>query len=187
MINDSALIERASRGEPAAFQQLFDKYWPDLFHMACKRLSSKEDARDIVQEVFLSLWNNIGHVKIEESLAAYLFVSLRNKIFNHYEKNAVRLKHLLNEAFDPIQSEESILDHINYKYLRQFIAEEVARMPKKMKEIYLLSREQQLSIGEIAELLLLSPQTVKNQLHKALERIRGSLRKNKLNYYLFFF
>lgn len=179
-MNDKALLEQAKKGDETAFRQLFEKYWQDLFLLACKRLRSKEDAGDIVQEVFLSFWNNVQNVEIEDSLGAYLFVSLRNKIFNHYEKQSLRLKHLLNQPFDPIQSEELIWSYLSSKELRSVVAGEVTRMPAKMKEIYLLSREQQLSITEIADLLLLAPQTVKNQLHRALERIRESLRKNNL-------
>ena len=156
------------------------KYWQDLFQLACKRLRSKDDASDIVQEVFLSLWNNVQQVEIEDSLGAYLFVSLRNKIFNHYEKQSIRLKYLISQPFNPVQSEELIWSNINSKELQSVVAGEVARMPVKMREIYLLSREQQLSISDIAELLLLAPQTVKNQLHRALERIRESLRKNNM-------
>jgi RNA polymerase sigma-70 factor (ECF subfamily) len=179
-MSDKVFLEKAKKGDETAFRSLFEKYWQDLFQHAYKRLRSKEDASDIVQEVFLALWNNVQQVEIEDSLGAYLFVSLRNKIFNHYEKQSVRLKYLLTQPFHPVQSEELIWSNITSKELRSVVACEVARMPAKMKEIYLLSREQQLSISDIAELLLLAPQTVKNQLHRALERIRESLRKNNL-------
>jgi len=179
-MSDKVFLEQAKKGDETAFRRLFEKYWQDLFQFACKRLRSKDDAGDIVQEVFLSLWNNVQQVEIEESLGAYLFVSLRNKIFNHYEKQSVRLKYLLSQSFNPVQSEELIWSNIHSKELRSVVAGEVARMPAKMKEIYLLSREQQLCIADIAELLSLAPQTVKNQLHRSLERIRESLRKNNL-------
>ena len=93
---------------------------------------------------------------------------------------AIRLKYLLSQPFNSVQSEELIWSTINSKELLSVVAGEVASMPAKMKEIYLLSREQQLSIAEIADLLLLAPQTVKNQLHRALERIRESFRKNNM-------
>lgn len=179
-MSDKIFLEQAKKGDERAFRCLFEKYWQDLFQLAYKRLRSKDDASDVVQEVFLSLWNNVQQVEIEDSLAAYLFVSLRNKIFNHYEKQSIRLKYLLSQPFHPVQSEELIWSTINSKELLSVVAGEVASMPAKMKEIYLLSREQQLSIAEIADLLLLAPQTVKNQLHRALERIRESLRKNNM-------
>jgi len=179
-MSDKVFLEQVKKGDEAAFRRLFEKYWQDLFQLASKRLRSKDDASDMVQEVFLSLWNNVQQVEIEESLGAYLFVSLRNKIFNHYEKQSIRLKYLLSQPFHPVQSEELIWSHLSSKELRSVVAAEVSRMPAKMKEIYLLSREQQLSIAEIADLLLLAPQTIKNQLHLALGRIRESLRKNNL-------
>ena len=179
-MSDKVFLEQVKKGDEAAFRCLFEKYWQDLFQLACKRLRSKDDASDIVQEVFLSLWNNVQQIEIEDSLGAYLFVSLRNKIFNHYEKQSIRLKYLLAQPFHPVQSEELIWSHLSSKELRSVVAAEVSRMPAKMKEIYLLSREQQLSISDIAELLSLAPQTVKNQIHRSLERIKESLRKNNL-------
>lgn len=187
IISDKALVEQARNGDNAAFRQLFEKYWEDLFRLAYKRLRSKESAEDIVQEVFLSLWNNIQQVEIEGSLGSYLFISLRNKIFNYYEKQSVRLKFLLRQPFNPVQSEEHISSNINSKELRQVVAGEVSRMPPKMKEIYLLSREQHLPIAEIAAMLAIAPQTVKNQLNTALHRIRVSLHKSDLAQFIFLF
>jgi RNA polymerase sigma-70 factor (ECF subfamily) len=187
IISDKALLEQAKIGDHAAFGQLFDKYWEDLFRMAYKRLRSKEGAEDIVQDVFLSLWNNIQQVEIEGSLGAYLFISLRNKIFNYYEKQSVRLKYLLRQPFNPVQSEDLICSNINSKELRQVVAAEVGRMPPKMKEIYLLSREQHLPVSDIAAMLSIAPQTVKNQLNQALDRIRVSLHKSDLARFIFLF
>jgi RNA polymerase sigma-70 factor (ECF subfamily) len=184
--NDSWLLEKIKQGDGAAFRRLFDKYWQDLFRLACKRLPSREDAADIVQEVFLSLWNNHGKLNAGNDLAAYLFVSLRNRIFNYYEKQAVRFKYLLNQSFNPVQSEDAIVGSIQQKELQQIIAAEIEKMPDKMREIYQLSREQQLSISEIATLLMISPQTVKNQLHRALDRLRQSLRDQTGLLILFF-
>lgn len=184
--NDSWLLEKIKQGDETAFRRLFDKYWQDLFKLACKRLPSREDAADIVQEVFLSLWNNIEKLNKGSDPAAYLFISLRNRTFNYYEKQAVRFKYLLNQPFNPIESEDAIVGSIQQKELQQIIAAEIEKMPGKMREIYQLSREQQLSISEIAELLMISPQTVKNQLHRALDRLRESLRDKTGLFILFF-
>jgi RNA polymerase sigma-70 factor (ECF subfamily) len=73
------------------------------------------------------------------------------------------------------------------KELKDIIAAEIRQLPPKMREIYQLSRDEQLTIGEIAELLVLSPQTVKNQLYQALQRIRIALKQQNLDSFLFFF
>ena len=89
--------------------------------------------------------------------------------------------------FIPIQSEDSIYSSIQTKELKLVINAIVTDMPSKMKEIYLLSKEQQLTNAEIAGLLMLAPQTVKNQIHQAIIRIRRELQKNNSNLFHFLF
>jgi RNA polymerase sigma-70 factor (ECF subfamily) len=184
---DKELLAAAREGSEEAFRQLFDKYWNDLYRLASRRVSLSEDARDILQEVFLSFWNNLDHIEVEESIGAYLYTSLRNKIFNHYGKQASHLKMLMSRPFNPVLSENTIWNSLQTKELQAVIRTEISRMPPKMREIYLLSKEEQLTIAQISQLLLIAPQTVKNQLHRALERIRQGLRDQSLQGFLFLF
>ena len=180
VISDKQLLAAIRKGSDEAFRQLFEKYWEDLYRMAYRRLPSPEDIKDILQDVFLSLWNNIDQVNADESLGGYLYTSLRNKIFNFFEKRQNRLNCLMKHPFNPVESEEIIWNRFNTKEIQKFIALQVTAMPPKMKRIYLLSKKEQLTISEIAELLNLSPQTVKNQLHRAFERMRQNLQKHNL-------
>ena len=186
-VTDRELVAAASKGSEEAFQQLYDKYWGDLYKIAYHRLPSEEDVKDVLQETFLSLWKNIHHISVDDNIGGYLYTSVRNKIFNYYEKNQLQLKTLMNRPFIPIQSEDSIYSSIQTKELKLVINAIVTDMPSKMKEIYLLSKEQQLTNAEIAGLLMLAPQTVKNQIHQALIRIRRELQKNNPNLFLFLF
>jgi len=179
--SDKQLLADIRKGSEEAFRQLFEKYWEDLYRMAHRRLASPEDIKDILQDVFLSLWNNIDQVNADESLGGYLYTSLRNRIFNFFEKRQNRLNCLMKQPFNPVESEENIWNRFNTKEIQKVIALQVAAMPPKMKRIYLLSKKEQLTISEIAELLNLSPQTVKNQLHRALERMRHNLQKQNLD------
>ncbi len=162
------------------------RYWDDLFQVAYKRTRHAEDARDIIRDLFISFWNNIGNVDIEENLGAYLFTALRNKILNYFEKRTIRLDYLLSQIFQPVESEEVIFATIRTKEIRECVAAVVGAMPPRMREIYILSKEQQITIADIAALLQISSQTVKNQLHTALERIRGELKKQRLTQFVFF-
>lgn len=172
---DEKLLAAVQNGDTAAFRHIFEKYWDDLFAVAQQKLRSPEDAKDILQDVFLSCWNNIHHIKIDDSLAGYLYTALRNKIFNHFEKNSNHLRKLMNLSFSPVQQEDDIFKKYCTKELKDFIGRQVAMMPAKMRHIYLLSRESNLTNKEIATLLHLSEQTVKNQLHNALTRLRNSV------------
>lgn len=173
--NDQKLLDASKNGDEKAFGLLFEKYWDDLFKMAYRRLRSAEDAKDIVQDVFLSFWNNIGSIRIEESLGGYLYTVLRNKIFNFFERNNNHLRKLMQQPFVPAQHEETIFSNYCTIELQRFITQQVAVMPEKMRRIYLLSKEEHLTIAEISSLLSLSSQTVKNQLYNALSRLRKSI------------
>ena len=186
-VTDRELVAAASKGSEEAFQQLYDKYWGDLYKIAYSRLPSDEDVKDILQETFLSLWKNIHHISVDDNIGGYLYTSVRNKIFNYYEKNQLQLKKFMSLPFIPIQSEDSIYSSIQTKELKLVINAIVTDMPSKMKEIYLLSKEQQLTNAEIAGLLMLAPQTVKNQIHQAIIRIRRELQKNNSNLFHFLF
>lgn len=180
--NDQILIDSARSGNELAFQQLFDKYWQDLYRIAYQRVRSEADAQDLVQEVFIAFWNNIGSVKAGESIAGYLFIALRNKIFDFYEKQQVRLHYIMELPFRPADTPEQPLENITNKELRHIVAAAVAALPDKMKTIYQLSREQHLTVAEIANLLALSPQTVKNQLTTALQRVRNEVQRYFLSF-----
>jgi RNA polymerase sigma-70 factor (ECF subfamily) len=180
MSNDQILIERVRSGDELAFQQLFDKYWQDLYRIAYQRVKSAADAQDLVQEVFISFWNNIHHVKTGDAIAGYLFIALRNKVFDFYEKQQVRLHYIMEQPFRPADTPEQPFENITNKELRNIVAAAVESLPGKMKEIYQLSREQHLTVAEIADLLALSPQTVKNQLTTALQRIRKDVQRYRL-------
>src|ERR1700712_4678884 len=107
-ISDRNLLFEIKNGNQDAFRQLFEKYWDDLYHAANKRLRSREDIQDILQEIFLSLWNNIQHIEITDSIAPYLFTSLKNKLFNLYEKKQQHLKLLMNQQFNPVELENNV-------------------------------------------------------------------------------
>ena len=186
-LSDKKLINDCLKGNQNAFKQIFDKYWDDLYIIAYRRLPLEEEIKDILQEVFISLWRNIDKISVDDNLGGYLFTSLRNKIFNYYEKNQVRIKATLAQSFHPVQSEAEVYSSMSSKELRGVIKSAIAEMPPKMRQIYLLSKEEHLTNQEIADLLALAPQTIKNQIHQALLRIREKIRKANLLFVLAWF
>lgn len=159
-----------------AFNLVFDAYWNALYKQAYKKVRCKDIAKDLVQDVFVSLWDKIDFLDAEGSVLAYLFAILRNKILKLYEKDEVRLKYAVsmvsNENTSDVHSQNIMLE----KELKAIIDAEVAHMPMRMKEIYILKKEDDLSIREIAEGLSLSEQTVKNQLQMAYQRLRTRIK-----------
>jgi RNA polymerase sigma-70 factor (ECF subfamily) len=174
-LTDRDLLTAARAGSEHAFRMLFERYWTDLFKIGYQRLRSVEDTKDLLQDVFLSLWNNIHSIEVEGSMVGYLYTALRNKVFNFYEKKNTRFRKLMQRPFLVADSEDHIFSNYCAKELKDFIAAGIADLPDRMRQIFLLSKEDRLTNAEIASLLQLSEQTVKNQLHGAMKRLKGSL------------
>ncbi|RDC58586.1 HTH domain-containing protein [Pedobacter chinensis] len=155
-----------------AFQLVFDAYWETLYKQACKKIYSDDIAQDLVQDVFISLWDKIELLDAEKSVLAYLYAILRNKILKLYEKDEVRLRYAINVTAKEISSDIHSQNILLEKELKRIIDLEIERMPPRMREIYILKKEDDLSIKEIADDLSLSEQTIKNQLQSAYSRLR---------------
>jgi len=159
-----------------AFNLVFDAYWAALYKQAYKKVHCNDIAQDLVQDVFVCLWDKIDYLDAEGSVLAYLFAILRNKTLKLYEKDEVRLRYAVSVASKVLPADGHSQNGILEKELKAIIDAEINRMPLRMKEIYLLKREDDLSIKQIAEDLSLSEQTVKNQLQMAYQRLRARVK-----------
>jgi RNA polymerase sigma-70 factor (ECF subfamily) len=155
-----------------AFQLVFDAYWHALYSQAYKKVQCDDIAKDLVQDAFISLWDKIELLDVEKSVLAYLYAILRNKTLKLYEKNEVRMKYALSVTAREIPADQYSQNLLLEKELTAIINEEVAKMPQRMREIYLLKKDDEMSIKQIANDLSLSEQTIKNQLQMAYQRLR---------------
>ena len=171
-VSDDEILTVSVKDKHKAFELAFNQYWQPLFRQAFKKLQSEEVAKDMVQEVFVAFWDNFGKLTVGMQLLPYLYGILRNKVLQHYEKNAVRLRYAMTVAIAPESSAPSAYNLLLSKELQSVIRDEIDKMPDRMREIYLLRKEEQLSAKEIAERLRLSEQTIKNQLQTATNRLR---------------
>lgn len=158
---------------------LYRRYWESMFVTATKALRSQDDAGDMVQEVFLSLWNRRYELSIKGSLEAYLLTSVKYKAINYINKNITRRDYLAILA-DMLTTYEppDVELQLQLKELQQLVQSAVDLMPEKMRTVYELSRQQHLSHKEIAERLGISDETVKKHIQHALQLIKEVIRKN---------
>jgi len=126
----------------------------------------------MVQETFTTMWKNLDELSSQDQLLPYLYVVLRNLTLNQYAKDEIRLRHAAECVSLAENTDYSAHQILVSKELQQIINDEIEKMPLRMKEIYILKREDQLSIREIAEKLGLSEQTVKNQLQSSSQRLK---------------
>lgn len=175
-IAEGEVLQIARTDRKRSFEIAFGRYWEQLYLHAFRKVQSEEVAKDLVQEVFIVLWDNLDELPADSRLAAYLYAVLRNKILKLFEKDEVRLRHALHISGRAEETAPTPQHLLQERELQDIVNREVAGMPSRMQAIYLLRKSDELSIGEIANQLNLSPQTIKNQLQNAVQRLRRRLR-----------
>ncbi len=173
--NDFDLMELLKQGDEAAFTELFNRYDRLLFMYAYKKLQDIEEAKDVVQDVFVGLWNSRKGFTLQTSLTGYLYTSVRNKALNVFRDKDINARYL--NSLQQLMDESDIrTDHlIREKDISALIDKEIAALPPKMREVFELRRKAFLSNKEIAEKLSLSDQTVATHMKRALKILRGRL------------
>jgi RNA polymerase sigma factor (sigma-70 family) len=160
-------------------ENIYGKFWKELYIVAYRRLRSEEDVEDILQDLFLSLLT--GDVKLDsnESIRAFLHQRLKSRIINFYRKQLVQLAYEEKEAIKSEAADTDSETSLLTRELEAVVQEEIDRMPEKMKEIFLLSRNDLKTTEEIATQLQLSNQTVRNQISSAIKRIKVAVNDYK--------
>jgi RNA polymerase sigma-70 factor (ECF subfamily) len=174
-LTDIQLIRLLKEDNETAFAEIYKRYAKSLADFTASKLFNLEDAQDIIHDLFVKLWEDRKQLNITSNLKTYLFTITRHRIIDKIRRNITREEYAamlqsLANAYQP-----NIEQQIAAKELQQTIENSLNKLSPKVKEIYQLSREENLSIPEIAEKLQLSEQTVKNQLSTALSHLRKSL------------
>jgi RNA polymerase sigma-70 factor (ECF subfamily) len=164
------------RGSEEAFCEIYERYWEKLYRYVFNRTSSPDVAFEMTQNVFVSLWKRRQEVAFHTSLSGYLFASVRYGIIRYVR--SARLKEDYFKDFTvyiSYQRDNSSEDKINLRQLEEAIEASVMELPERCREIFRMSRYQNMSIKEIAGKLGISHKTVENQLTAALKHLRKSL------------
>ncbi|MEL7585912.1 MAG: RNA polymerase sigma-70 factor [Prolixibacteraceae bacterium] len=174
-------------GDVAAFDYFFENYSKELHHFSLKILKSKQDADEVVQEVFLRIWEKRDQINPLKSFRSYLFTIALNNIRGRFLKTAKENRFKV-ELYDELVSaaseepEEKIFSH----YL-SILDELIRKLPERRKEIFLMHKKEGLTVPEVAGYLDLSPKTVENQLTAALKTLREAFNERNIRgLYLFF-
>lgn len=165
---DQKLIKQISEGNELAFAHFYDKYWEDLFKSAFKVLKEEDACKDIVQEVFLAIWEkpNFGHV---QNIEAYLHQTTKFKVLMALRKDKISSKHLETMQELAANTTEELLE---MSELDEIIGQSIKSLPERCRMVFKLSREEHLSNKEIAKRLGISIRTVETHISNALKHIR---------------
>ncbi len=180
-IENKKLVKSLKRGDINAFNDLYKKYGTKLLFFTIGYVYSKEDAEDIVQEVFLKIWRKRKQLKVQRSFNSYVFTIAYNAIKKYYRKKGVEKRHLelfLNN-YKLVDNTTSL--RVECNDLKNQVGEIINAFPERRKEIFKLSRELHLSNKEIAVQLNITKKTVENHITTSLKDLRI-----KLNMPLFF-
>lgn len=171
--SDKALL--VDSDEQNAFRVLYDRYWESLYKKALQHLRCDEDAKDAVQEIFISLWRNKNTIDATNNLSAYLFAALKYHIIKQVYRKAKK-GICLPLSLKQLELTSLAADEVTEaKEMQNIIAAEVSALPKRMQQVYQLSRTEYLNTSQIAKQLDISEQTVKNTLTIALKRLKKKL------------
>ncbi|MDI9342660.1 MAG: RNA polymerase sigma-70 factor [Sediminibacterium sp.] len=159
------------------YEALFRKHYAQLCHKAFMITGNKEHAEDLVQEVFVKIWENRKSIEIKTSAFSYLYRSVINACYNDLNKvKVIRPVHQIdNESFStPSTSGTDVA--MDYALLQQEIEKAIERLPPKCKTIFVMSRQEGYKYKEIADLLNISMKTVEGQMSIALAKISKDLK-----------
>ncbi|HWK07764.1 MAG TPA: RNA polymerase sigma-70 factor [Puia sp.] len=182
--NEKELFKEFLSGGEEAFTDIYEGYAPSLINYAAARLTSLEEARDIIHDLFVHLWEERDNISITHSLRGFLFAAVRYRIIDHIRRNITRREYVDRLQALSVEMELSNEMELEAKDLNRTIEKAISELPPRVREIYRLSRQQHRTVAEIADELQLSPQTVKNQLTTALSLLRSFLQKLPLIWWL---
>lgn len=182
---DNKLVENLRKGDIEAFDQVYEKYARRLYVFSLKYLKSTAETEELVQSVFLKVWENQKNLKKDTSFKSYLFTIAYNEICNLFRRRKYQQKFVADTEGEQQRSPEYAVDQIDYQEVMQQVELIIARLPEKQKAVFIKSRMEGKSTKEIASELGLSPGTVDNYISEALKLIRASLKDKHLSVLLF--
>jgi RNA polymerase sigma-70 factor (family 1) len=173
--SDQELTALLKEGNQSAFNVLYERYKGVLHGHAYKKLGNLEEAKDLIQELFMSLWSKRASLPETTNLSGYLYTTLRNRILDVIAHQKVESKYT--------QSLQNFITDANFttdrtvreRELAALIEQVIGELPPKMREVFLMSRTTGKSHQQIAEELDIAESTVKNHIKAALKVLRNKL------------
>jgi len=180
------LLTRLKNGDILAFDQLYELYSHKLFSFVFKILKNEAEVDDIVQEVFVKIWESRNKLEDYKLLNSYIFTIAYNNSIDLIRKRISNNKYLGHLKYSAsINFTPTIVSQIEYNELNNQVEKLIANLPDRQKQVYLLHREEGLTYTEIAEKLGISKNTVENHMVKALKYLRQNMDNSLLINMLF--
>jgi RNA polymerase sigma-70 factor (ECF subfamily) len=166
------LLKQLVAGDAESFREIYEHYQGKIFLFALRLTKSKSEAEEVIQEVFVRLWEKRENIKVEKNFNAYILTITKNLILDRLKKAAYD-KTIQQNIYQNMQAlQNTTVDILIEKELTWLHQQAIERLSPQRKIVFRLSREEELSYEEIAEKLGISKNTVRNQMSDSLKSIR---------------
>ncbi len=177
VLKEQQQLKRIQKGDIAAFEALFNRFYPGLCAYANSLVGMKEVAEEVVQDVFFNIWKNRESIRIRYSVQSYLYRSAYNHSMMHLRK--MRREHFMEDVskLEPEVDAPDPSQLIQLDEVSELIATTLENLPERTREIFRMNRQEGLKYREIAEKLSISEKTVEANMGRALKALRNSMEK----------
>jgi RNA polymerase sigma-70 factor (ECF subfamily) len=169
------LDNELQHGNRKLFNQLFTDYYVNLCRFSYTYLRDNDTSEEIVQEVFINLWEQRDSIDINSSIRSFLYTSVKNRSLNYIRNQKTRVRHEDEFAREQTSKVGHIINFCEREELNHIIDQSIAELPEQCRTIFEMSRTQNLTYKEIAQQLNIMPKTVENQMGIALKKLRSKL------------
>lgn len=175
-------IKRLSQGHKSVFNDLFEQYYERLYHLSYQYLNNEDEAKDIVQDTFIKLWEVRADLNPDTNIRNFLFTITKNNCLNMLKRRQFLIKEHEKIKWAEMHYAYEALNRMGHEYmefeeLKEKIETAVERLPKYCQRVFLMSRFEDRKNKEIAEELNISIKTVEAHLTKALKLLRSDLKE----------
>ncbi|QGY43671.1 RNA polymerase sigma-70 factor [Maribellus comscasis] len=174
-MDEDKRVKRLISGDKAVINELYADYSSRLYHFAFGYLKSGADSLDIVQEVFVNLWNSRKNLKKNSNLEAYLFTVAKNTIISVFRKRLSEKNYLENLKFEVVDNSIDTESKVNYDLLAEKVQELIEKLPPQRRRIYVMCKEKGYTNQLVASELNISLKTVEDHMTKARKFLKENL------------
>jgi RNA polymerase sigma-70 factor (family 1) len=185
-LDDKLIIKNLKEGDVLSFDNIFKKYNKKVYYFAFSYLKNREEAEDVVQEVFMNLWRYRNQINEYYVFSKYLFKITYNTTCKKFRKQGSDKKRLEEVIRNCILEDNSTSLDIEYNNLLETANSLIEKMPSRQKKIFLLCINEQLTAEQIAQQLNISKKTVENYLSKVKTSLKKSFSDGRILSILFF-
>lgn len=170
--NQDKIIKGLKNGDKEIFEKVYREYYIPLCYYCLRYIEKFEDSEEIVQDLFLKLWEKHKELEINSSLKAYLYRAVQNYALNYLSKKKTKEKYLVIQSGQYFNNFDRGNVKLEEEELRQILKQAILKMPEKRRQIFELSRFDGLKYSTIASNLSISVKTVESQITKSLKYLR---------------